>query len=110
MTVLAAIVFAWPLYGAHRRLAVAKERALHDVDRRTRAVFSAFDERIDAGDFAATEWLNGAITSLEVEHKTISAIPTWPWRTEAARFVLAAIALPLALELLLFFIGQALGW
>jgi hypothetical protein len=109
MTVLAVIVFVWPLYGIHRRMAVAKEEALRRIDRRSRALFSAFDERIDAGDYAATEWLNGAITSLDIQHRTIGAIPTWPWRPEAARFLLAAIALPLVLELLLFLIGQALG-
>jgi hypothetical protein len=110
MTVLAVVVFAWPLYGVHRRIAAAKERVLREVDRRSQAVFAVFNERIDADDHAAVERWNAIITSLDIQHSRISAIPTWPWRPESVRFLLAAIGLPLILEILLFFVGRALGW
>jgi len=109
MTVLAVVIFVWPLYGVHRRMGAAKEEALREIDRRFDVVFSMFNERVDAGDYAAIERLNGAIASLEIEHARISAIPTWPWRPETVRFVLVAIGLPLILEIVLFFVGQALG-
>jgi hypothetical protein len=109
MTVLAVVVFAWPLYGVHRQMVVAKERALREIDRRSQAVFSAFNERIDAGDYAAIERWNAVIASLDIQHSRISAIPTWPWRPESVRFLLAAIALPLILEILLFLVEGAFG-
>jgi hypothetical protein len=110
MTVLAMTVFALPLYGMHRRMAMAKERAIREIDRRSQTIFSTFNERVDADDYAAVEILSGVIDSLEVQYNRISGIPTWPWRPEAVRFLLAAIALPLVLEIILFLVGQAWGW
>ena len=109
VTVLAVSVFVWPLLGVHRRMERAKEGALHEIDRRFDVIFSRFNERIDAAEYAAIEALNGTIASLEIQRERISAISTWPWRPETVRFVLAAIALPLALEVVLFFVGRALG-
>jgi len=108
-TILAVFVFAWPLYGVHRRMERAKERALQEIDARFAAIFSRLNEGIDADDYGAVERLNGAIASLDVQRDRISAIPTWPWRPETVRFVLAAIGLPLILEIVLFFVGQTLG-
>jgi hypothetical protein len=111
ITVLAVSVFVWPIYGVHRLIAVAKERALGETDRRFEAVFSKFNTEFpDDDDYSAVESLSGTISSLEVQRSRFMAIPTWPWRPETARLVLAAIALPLVLEVLLFFVGQALGW
>jgi hypothetical protein len=110
ITVLAVTVFVWPQYGVHRRMEVAKERALHEIDLRFEAVFAAFDVGLRDEDYAATEELTGTIASLEIQRKTIAAIPTWPWRPEAARFALTAIALPVALMILQFLFERALDW
>ncbi|MFC2023184.1 hypothetical protein ACFLT5_00400 [Chloroflexota bacterium] len=108
LTILAVAVFVWPLYGAHRLMQEEKERALHKIDLCFEAVFSEFNQRIHDDDYAATERLNGTITSLEIQHNRVSAIPTWPWRSETARVALTAIALPLLLMIIQFFILQAL--
>jgi hypothetical protein len=108
-TIMAAAVFVWPQWGVHRLMQMEKERALHEVGLRFEAVLGKFNQLIDDGDYAAAESLNGTIASLEIQHRRISAIPTWPWRPELARIVLTAIASPLILMIVQYFVFQALG-
>ena len=53
--------------------------------------------------------MNRTITSLEFQYRRIRDIPTWPWRAETARLVLTAIAIPLVLMVLQYFVLQALN-
>jgi hypothetical protein len=110
ITILAIAVFVWPLFGVHRLMEMEKERTLHNIDLRFEAVFSKFNQRFLDDDYSAIERLNGTISSLEIQHKRIKAIPTWPWRPETARFALTAIALPLILTILQFLVEQAYYW
>jgi hypothetical protein len=107
--VMATAVFVWPQWGVHRLMQMEKESALHEVGLRFEAVLAQFSQLIDDGDYAAAESLNGTIASLEIQHRRISAIPTWPWRPEVARIVLTAIASPLILMIVQYFVFQALG-
>jgi hypothetical protein len=107
-TLLAVVVFVWPLVGAHRLVEMEKHRALHEIDLLFEAVFAKLNGAFRDDDYAAIERLNATIASLEIQHKRITAIPTWPWRPETARFALGAIALPLILTILQFLIVQAL--
>ncbi len=109
-TILAIAVFVWPLWGVHRLMEIEKARALREIDRRFEAVFSEFNQFVHDDDYAATERLNGTIASLEIQHRRITAIPTWPWRPETARFAVTAIALPLILTILQFLAVLALDW
>jgi len=109
-TILAIAVFVWPLFGTHRLMEMEKARMLHELDLHFEAAFSKFDQRLRDDDNAAIERLNGTITSLEIQHRRIAAIPTWPWRPETARFALGAIALPLILTILQLLAAQAFGW
>ena len=106
---MAAAVFIWPQWGVHRLMQKEKERALHEVGLRFEAVLSKFSQLIDDGDYAAAEALNGTIGSLEIQHRRISAIPTWPWRPEVARIVLTAIASPVILMIVQYLVFEALG-
>jgi hypothetical protein len=107
-TILAVVIFVWPLYGVHRLIEMEKARALREVDQRFETVLAKFDQLVCDDDYAATEKLTGTIASLEVQHRRISAIPTWPWSPETARIVLTAIVLPLLLMILQFFVLQTL--
>ena len=71
-------------------------------------IVPSFDTLHD-DDYAETERLYGTITSLEIKRKRISEIPTWPWRSETARFALTAIALPLILTILQLLVIRAFG-
>jgi hypothetical protein len=106
LTVLAVVVFVWPLWGVHRLVEKEKAKALQEIDLRFEAVFSKFNQCLHSDDYSATESLNGIIAGLEVQHKKISAIPTWPWSSDTARTALTAIALPLILMILQFFVLQ----
>lgn len=107
-TFLAVLVFILPLQGAHRLIQLEKDKTLHDLELRLAAVFARFNQRIDDNDIAAADELSGAIATLEIQHRQISAVSSWPWSSETARFVLTAIALPLVLMLVQFFVLRAL--
>jgi hypothetical protein len=109
-TILGVAAFVWPLLGAHRLMEKEKERLLHDIDLQFEAVFSTLNQRIRDGAFSATDQLNGTIASLEIQHRKIKSIPTWPWRPETARFVLTALALPPALRIIQALVERLLGW
>jgi hypothetical protein len=108
-TALAVAVFVWPLFGVHRRMETEKTSMLHDIQLNFEAVFSEFNQRLHDGDSSEMARLNQTIASLEIQHKTIATIPTWPWRTETARYALSAIAIPLVLTVLQYFVLRALG-
>lgn len=108
-TALAVTVFVWPLWGAHRLMQTEKDRVLQELDSRFESIFSKFNQLIRNDDFAAAEKLSGTIASLDIEYKKIDAIPTWPWSSDTARIVLTAIALPLVLMIIQFFVLQALS-
>jgi len=109
ISILAVATFVWPLYGAHRLMEREKEKLLSEIDTRFEAAFNMFNQRFDHKDFVGIERENGIITSLEAQHKKIGEIPTWPWRPDMVRFALTAIALPLILRILQFFVEQTLG-
>jgi len=108
-TMIAIIVFVWPIWGVHRIIEQEKLKVLHETDRRFEMLIDQFNQHIDGGDYAASEMLHGTITSLDIQHKRISAVATWPWKSETARIVLTAIALPILLMFLQYFILQALN-
>jgi len=108
-TLLAVAVFVWPLFGTHNILLKEKVRALQEIDLHFEAVFAKFNQHLEDDEFEATERLNRTITSLDIQHKRISAIPTWPWSSETGRIVLTAIALPLMLMIIQVLVIQAFG-
>jgi hypothetical protein len=108
LTVLAVAVFVWPLLGAHRLLEIEKAKRLHEIDGHFEVVFAEFNQRLRDGDYSESKRLQETISSLEVQHRRIAAVPTWPWRPEIARVALTAIALPLILMIIQYFVLQAL--
>ena len=109
ITILALAVFAWPLYGAHQLMELEKARMLREIDLHFEAVFAKFNQRLQDDDYSAIDRLDGTIASLEIQHRRISAIPTWPWRPETLRSVFTTILLPLILTIVQYFTIQALG-
>lgn len=108
LTLLALLVFVWPLLGAHRLMEREKERTLHEVDHLFQSNFASFNQKLQDQDFPALERLNPILASLEIQQTKIKALPTWPWRMETVRSVLAAVVLPLVVRLLQFLADQAL--
>lgn len=109
ITFLAVWVFIGPLYGVHRRMVAEKEKVLHEINLQYEALFTKFNRGLQDNEYEAIEPLNMTIASLDIQHKRISAIPTWPWKPETAQFALTAIATPLFLAVLQFVLNQAFG-
>ena len=109
-TIMAVAVFVWPLFGTHRLMEMERARMLHELDLHFEVVLSKFNQLVHDDDYAALERLNGTIASLEIQHRRIASIPTWPWRPETARFAIAAIVLPLILTILQLLAAQAFDW
>ena len=107
LTVLGLWVFVGPLYGVHRRMVVEKENTLHEIDLQFETLFARFNQGLQDNNYEAVEPLNMLIASLDIQRKRISAIPTWPWKPETAQFALTAIAIPLILTILQYFVKQA---
>ena len=110
LSVLAIGVFVWPLFGAHRLMEMEKHKVLHEIDLRFEAVSAKLDQQLLDDDYSDIDKLNGTIASLDIRHRRIASIPTWPWRPETARLVLSAIALPLILTILQLLAAQVFGW
>jgi hypothetical protein len=108
-TIMAVAVFIWPLFDVHRLMKMEKANALRDIDLRFEGAFSKFNQKFQEEDYAEIERINGTISSLEIQHRRVEVIPTWPWSPETPRFVLTAIALPLVLMFLGFLVEQAFG-
>jgi hypothetical protein len=108
-TVLAVLVFVWPLWSVHRLMVVEKEHALQEIELQFATIFTKFNQHVAGDDYAAAEKLNATIMSLEIQYNKIDALPTWPWRTETARIVVTAVALPVLLMIAQLFVQQALG-
>jgi hypothetical protein len=99
---LAAAVFAWPLWGVHRLLLEEKARLLTDCARRMKATFAEFRRRIDSGRIKGMDDLHKTMSSLEIEHSALTRIPTWPWQPGTIRGLAAALFLPILLWLIQF--------
>jgi hypothetical protein len=108
ITILAVTVFVWPLYGVHKRMEAAKDKALQEIDLRFKTVFAKFDRGFQDDDFSSIEGLNGVLASLELQRNRIKAIPTWPWSPETAQFAITTIGLPLVLAIIRFFVERYL--
>ena len=108
-TILAVSIFVWPLWGIHRLMEIEKVSALHEIDLQFEAVFNKLNQHISDEDYDTIDRLNRTIASLEIQYQRINAIPTWPWKSETARLVLTAIALPIMLMIIQYFVLQALN-
>ena len=108
-TALAILVFVWPLWSMHRLMVMEKEQALIEIELQFETLFKKFNDFVVEDNYAGAEKLNGTIMSLEIQYNKVNGIPTWPWRSETARVVLTAVALPVLLMILQFIVQQAIG-
>ena len=106
---IAVAAFAWPLWGAHRRLVMEKGARLAEASSRFEAATRELHRRLDSGRLTHMDDLNKAVATLEIEQNALRKIPTWPWQPGAVRAVVAALLLPLAVWALEAFLGRVLG-
>ena len=105
---LAVLTFLLPLAGLHRRLVEEKDLALAENNRRWQSSTAELYRRVDRRDWAGADRLNATLTALERGRTAIERIPTWPWRPETLRGLVAALLLPVAIWLVQYGLGRLL--
>jgi hypothetical protein len=96
---IAGLIFVWPLRGIHRLLAEEKERLLGENAQRLEAATAELLARVDNRQLDGIESLVKGMEGLEINHKAISRISTWPWAPETPRGLVAALLFPLIVYL-----------
>jgi len=99
-SLLAVLTFLLPLVGLHRRLVEAKERELAENSRRWQVCMNAVYDLVDRGELMSADKVNTTLSALERGRAVIERVPTWPWRPETPRTVLAALVLPVGISVL----------
>ncbi|MBM3120680.1 MAG: hypothetical protein FJZ97_00675 [Chloroflexi bacterium] len=95
----AAVIFAWPLLGIHRRLVAEKRLALAESARRFEAAAAELHQRVDKKSLIKMDDLNKTLASLELERAALQRIPTWPWDAGTPRGLAVTLVLPLVIWL-----------
>ena len=109
ITVLALVVFAWPLWGIHRLLREEKARLLDECALQLEDAIADLHRKMEGGDLTGVDQLNLAMASLVIEKDALDATPTWPWQPETPRLLITALALPLGLWILQYILQLVLG-
>lgn len=107
--VIAGIIFIWPLLGIHRLLADEKGRLLAESAQRLEAAIAELHARMDSSKLEGIDLLIKGMEGLEINHKAVSRISTWPWPAETARGLVAALLIPLILWLSQWLLQRVLG-
>ena len=105
----ALVVFAWPLWGAHRLLAEAKEEALIGTAQRKESLLAMLHREIDSGQFDRVQQLNQAMIALNTVGTDLAKVSTWPWAPGTLRGLLGTVLLPVVLWLIQRTLGNLLG-
>jgi hypothetical protein len=108
-SLMAVLAFLLPLMGLHRRLVQTKDQELSDLSLRWQKCMSEVYRRVDEGDLAAADRVNTTLLALERARAVIERIPTWPWRAETMRSLVAALVLPVVITLIQFGLQRLLG-
>ena len=93
--IIAGLIFVWPLLGIHRLLVAEKERLLAENAAQQEAAIAELHARMASSQLAGVDSLVKGMEGLEINHKVVSRISTWPWPTETVRGLVAALLFPL---------------
>ena len=102
----AGAIFVVPLLGIHNRLVSEKGRLRGEAAKTMEAAIRGLHLAIETSDVAAMDAHYKAVAAVEIELRTLSAIPTWPWLPDTFRWVVGALMFPLVLFVIQFVITQ----
>jgi hypothetical protein len=106
---IALVVFAWPLWGAHRLLAEAKETSLARLSARKESTRAKLHRAVDGDKLERVDPLHKALDALQAEVAELTRVATWPWAPGTLRNLMGAVLLPMALWLIQFSLQKLLG-
>lgn len=107
--VIVLVVFAWPLWGAQRLIAEAKEHAQTDLAARKQAARQKLHQAVDAGQWERVDPLHKVLGALQAEAEELSRVATWPWAPGTLRNLVGAVLLPVFLWFIQFALGRLLA-
>jgi hypothetical protein len=107
--VIALVIFVWPLWSAHRRLAEAKERKLSEIALRTEATRARLHQAADDGKLGRIDPLHKVIGALQAETAELAKVATWPWTPGTLRNLMGAVLLPMVLWVIQYGLQRLLG-
>jgi hypothetical protein len=99
-TLLAAVAFVAPLWGAHRALAEAKARELGALGEEITTTIRTLRDRVASQDRVEVGPLRDALQGLIAARDEYAAVSTWPWQRSTLGGVVTALIAPLAVWLL----------
>jgi hypothetical protein len=102
------VIFAWPLWGAHRLLTEAKDTVLAELSSRKAAARAQLRQALDSGTFEKVDPLHKALDAFQAELAELNKVPTWPWAAGTLRNLVGAVILPILLWLVQFGLGRLL--
>ncbi len=102
-------IFIWPLWGAHQLLVEAKKNAVAKNAALISAATVELHDKIERKEMGQINGWQTALAALEGERERIDKLPTWPWRPEALRGLIAALVVPITVWFLQYILEQILG-
>ncbi len=102
-TVMAVVVFSWPLLDLHNRMKAEKQQMLDKNASEMKISFNETRRRIEMGEFhdmADMAPLKDMVDTLIAERTVLEKLPTWPWQAATARGFGTALLLPILLWLM----------
>jgi len=102
------VIFIYPLYGMHLRMAEEKQRLLAESARRIERALATLHEGGGGKAHSDLDPHRG-LTSLIEEESYLRKIPTWPWEPGTLTAVLTAVFLPLMLVVAQQVVGRLLA-
>lgn len=106
---LSLTIFVWPLWGAHLILHRSKRLALHKNTDLYSSAAAEIHRMVAARQVEGVDDWQKALAALDLERAQIEKLPTWPWRPEALRGLVAAILLPTVIWLIQRLLDRLMG-
>lgn len=108
-SLLAIIVFAWPLLDLSARMRAEKQRILNENADELRASFAERRRLIENNQLERVAALKDAVDVLVIERAIAEKLPSLPWHASIARGLGTTLVLPIVLIIVQGFLERVLG-
>jgi hypothetical protein len=109
VTLMAGVIFVWPLWGIHRLLTTEKRRMLDELGTQLHTAMRRLGAASESEDLSAVDALQKLVAGLSMSRAEVDRVSTWPWRPDTARLVTTTLLLPLVVYVGQRWIGAAIG-
>ncbi|NIM92118.1 MAG: hypothetical protein GTO18_00165 [Anaerolineales bacterium] len=105
---LTLLAIGWPLWGAHKQLVDAKNRALEGNARNYKAVVEELHRMVSARELDEIDMWRSALAALDMERRHLDRLATWPWSPGAFRNLMLALFIPILIWIAQYVLQQLL--